>query len=139
VHSELICVTRDSMKDSLDGFLDFLKRNNVPSITQFELRTVYYEVLKNVLDHSGLTESDNLKFSARISGNRIVLTFEDIGVKFDPTSYTGSTDLSAFISAAKDRRFKGFGLLMIRKLVDNILYKRKEAMINYLEIEKYWS
>jgi len=139
VFSELISVTRNGVKTSLDNFLAFLREHNVPESVEMELRTVLYELLTNVIDHSELGENDNVKVMARIEINRIILTLEDTGKPFDPTSPRGPKDLVDLTAAAKDRQFKGFGLMMIRKMVDNILYRRKEDIINYVQIEKSWS
>lgn len=139
IHTDLICVSRECLKHSLVNLLKFLRKHKVPSVTEFELRTIFYETITNIIDHSGLTVTDFVRFRAIISERKINLTFEDVGTQFDPTATKGAGDLSELITAAKGRKFKGFGLLMIRKLVDNILYERKENMINYLEIEKHWS
>ncbi len=139
VHSELICISREHLKYSQENFLGFLRKQGVPEIAEFEMRTVFYEVLTNIVDHSGLTENDKVKFTAKINDNHINLVFEDIGRAFDPTNYKGFEVLADLVAAAKDRRFKGFGLLMVRKLVDSIKYERKENLINRLEIEKQWS
>ena len=139
IHTEQICVSREKLSQSVEAFLKFSSTHGVPEITDFEMRTVFCEVMTNVIDHSGLTESDNVKFTAKIKGNHMNMVFEDLGVAFDPTIYHGSADLDDLITAAKERRFRGFGLLMIRKLVDKIKYSRKEDTVNHLEIEKYWS
>ena len=62
-----------------------------------------------------------------------VITFEDTGVAFDPLG-VGQPDTSL---PAEDRVAGGLGIFLVRKLMDDVTYKR-EGQKNILQLRKKW-
>lgn len=62
-----------------------------------------------------------------------VITFEDTGVAFDPLS-AGQPDTSL---PAEDRVAGGLGIFLVRKLMDDVTYKREDQK-NILQLRKKW-
>ncbi len=120
---------------AIKSFVDFLKGMELPEVTQFELRTLFYEVVTNIRCHSDLPEGSLVVFICRADESRISMVFADSGQPFDPTESTADVDV---LAAAKDRRTRGFGIMMIRKMADSVSYVRKDDSVNVLTLEKGW-
>jgi anti-sigma regulatory factor (Ser/Thr protein kinase) len=120
---------------SLEKFIVYLHSLDLPGKTEFELRTVFYEVLINIRDHSGLGESAHVQFSAKADKFGLRMVFQDEGRPFDPTKFVGTND---FIEAAQKRQFRGFGLMMISKMINEVQYSRTNDGYNQLTLLKRW-
>lgn len=124
-----------NIRDAQERFLHFLKDIHVPPMTEFELRTVFYEVLGNICLHSGMPSGERIAVSAHADNTKIVLTFADRGIPFDPIRDAPEIDLRV---AARGGRQRGFGIAMVRKLTDRMHYVRQHGAVNLLTIEKRW-
>jgi len=120
---------------TLHAFLDYLKRLGVPETTRFDLQTIFYEVVTNISHHAGLPPGELISFRAEPTGDSVVLVFEDAGKPFDPTAYRSNVNVR---EAAQAGRTRGFGLPMLRKLTDDMVYDRIDDRINRLRIRKQW-
>lgn len=75
------------------------------------------EVLSNILDHGG---AKTVEVAARLGDGRIEVWIEDDGVAFDPLAAEApDTQLSI-----EDREIGGLGILLVRKLMDEVGYER---------------
>ena len=135
-YSDEFGANSDSINVALDRFARFLSLADVPDVIKFELRTVFYEVATNIRTHSGLGENSPIHFIADPQTSGMTLTFEDEGPAFDPTTRAGELDLKR---AARDGQKRGFGIVMIHKMVDKIDYDRRSNDTNVLTIHKNWS
>jgi anti-sigma regulatory factor (Ser/Thr protein kinase) len=139
--------------EGLRRYLSCLEAWGLSGDVVFELRSVFYEVVQNIIAYSGQTDGDVITVRGRLSktpphaplsgdstgdfadrgrNGLAMLTFIDAGVPFDPTR---APVQSNFQAAARERRHRGFGLAMIRKLTDRIEYQRA-GNENVLTIEK---
>lgn len=125
-----------SINLAMKKFSEFMKRLRIPDTTQFELKTVFYEVATNIRSHSGLKEGDMIQFYARPDDNRLTLVFVDCGAPFDPTMLDRPYDPE---KAAREGQKRGFGIAMITKLADRLSYERRPEGKNALTLEKKWS
>jgi anti-sigma regulatory factor (Ser/Thr protein kinase) len=133
---DVCSATDESTAGAMEAFLRFLNRLKLPQIIEFELRTVFYEVVTNIRMHSGISHEDPIAFSVVASPALITLRFADSGAPFDPTEHRNDDTLR---TAATDGRTRGFGITMIHKLADSVRYAREGDEINVLEITKGWS
>ena len=133
VNSSRFAADPVSVDRALEGFLKFVERLHLPETTEFELRTVFYEVATNIRAHAGIGENDPIAVSCRADDSKIVLVFADTGIPFDPTRMAANMDLEA---AAREGRARGFGITLIRRLTDNMSYVRKNNKMNILTLEK---
>ena len=125
-----------SVDRALANFLSFLKELGVPRLLEFELRTLFYEIATNIRTHGHLAKDDLIVFACRTDESTIHLAFADSGLPFDPTASTAYIDV---IKAGKERQMRGFGIMMIRKLADELSYLRKNNAVNVLTVEKRWN
>jgi len=116
-------------------FLNYLKSLRLSEIETFELQTVFYEIAMNIAVHGNATENERIVFTAEAGDTGIVLAFTDSGDPFDPTRHEAEFEPQ---SAGKERRKRGIGITMIRRLTDKITYCRKHDSINVLTVEKNW-
>ncbi|MEW5874878.1 MAG: ATP-binding protein [Candidatus Zixiibacteriota bacterium] len=98
----------------------------------FELHSIFYEVVQNILLHAGLSDSGQVGVQCQFVCGLLTMTIVDGGVAFDPTAAKVEPDLRV---AARQRRTRGLGIFMMRKLTDHIEYKRVGNQ-NVLTIEK---
>jgi len=124
------------IKNSLERLKSFLENAGVPNAINFEICTIFYEVVINIESHSMIGKGENIVFSAEISDNRAVLSFVDHGILFNPTIVREQFDP---LKAAKQRKVNGFGLSLISKLINSSSYSRGKDGTNLLVLEKSWS
>lgn len=125
-----------SVDSATNGFVRYLKRLHLSEITEFELRSVFYEVATNIQTHAQLEDDDHIVFTASVDDSGITLVFADSGSPFDPTGVVLNQDQRA---AARKRQTRGFGISMIRKFTDRMSYVCHDGAINVLTLEKNWS
>jgi anti-sigma regulatory factor (Ser/Thr protein kinase) len=113
----------------------FLESCAIPETTRFELRTILYEVVHNIRSYAGLTPRDQISVHATVGRDRITIEVSDPGSPFDPTQVQVA---STFIDIAQNRRKRGLGLPMLKRMTDTMLYSRSTDGRNVLTIEKTW-
>ncbi len=116
-------------------FLDYLKSLKLSEIAAFELQTVFYEIAMNIAAHGNTARDERIVFTAEADDTGIVMAFTDSGDPFDPTEHEVEYEPQ---SAGRERRKRGLGITMIRRLMDKITYCRKHDSINVLTAEKNW-
>jgi anti-anti-sigma factor len=99
----------------------------------FDVETVFYEVATNIRLHGDLGNGERIHFTASCGNGVFRLRFEDGGPRFDPTTAVVNFDPGI---AVRNKHRHGFGLVIIRKLVDRISYERSENGLNILNLEK---
>jgi len=135
-YSDEFTAQPDKIDRAMGGFVEYLQQLRLPDMEAFELRTVFYEVAMNISGHGGIDSQERIVFSAVTDDEKMVMTFADSGVAFDPTVTRPAVDLRA---AARGRQRRGFGLAMVSKLTDRMDYVRVHDAINLLTLEKRWS
>lgn len=125
--------TVDGISGAMQDLHDYLVRLNLGEIFAFDLETVFYEVTTNIRLHGDLREGEYIKLTAVPRNGFFHLRFEDTGPHFDPTSRTTDFDPKR---AMRKRQRRGFGLAMIKKLVDRLSYERQDDRVNILSLEK---
>jgi len=118
---------------ALERFMQFLARVRISKTTEFELKTLFYEVTTNIRTHGELPVGETIQFQASASHDTVTLTFWDTGVPFDPCARPAHID---FIAAARTGQRCGFGIAMMRRLADDMSYVREKGGTNVLTIEK---
>ena len=117
-------LTVDGVDNAVDDFLTFVTELGLPKESVFDLRTVFYEVATNIRCHSGLDEECEAAVVATASGDELALSFRDCGIRFDPRSRMDKLDTQA---AAENRQTRGFGLSLIRRMVDSCSYEYSDS------------
>lgn len=126
----------DAIDLSMNKFKDYLDQLEMPGMLLYDLVTVFYEISTNIGLHSQLEDSEKIHFRAIPALDRIRLDFEYPGIEFDPgTIKTEFNPQKAIIF----KQEHGLGLILVRKIVDNIIYNRVNNERNLLTLEKRWN
>ena len=128
-----IRLTSDDIDQALNQFQVFLKRLDLVEICAFDLETAFYEVITNIRLHGRLNQDDLIEFTVTPNHEKIAMQFVDSGPLFDLTSRGSSFDPQQAIKSSQKR---GFGLILIKRLVDNLSYERLEDRLNVVTLEK---
>ncbi|MCD6161059.1 MAG: ATP-binding protein [candidate division Zixibacteria bacterium] len=136
IYRDEFIADNESLNKALEKFKQFLIRINLTKYISFDLIIIFYEVGNNICTHGTTNGSNKVIFKAKVFNNRIVMQFEDNGLPFNPTEKM--TDFHP-LEAAKKRQKRGFGLSIIKKLIDDISYTYSDNGMNKLTLEKRWS
>lgn len=125
----------DSLRGALKKFLGWIGKLELPDVDEVELQTVFYEAAANIIEHGGLAEGMMIRFQALTTEDSLKMTFFDGGIEFDTAAHAAAID---YESAARSAQTRGYGLAMIRQLVDNIEYQRVDNSRNELNLTRKW-
>jgi len=125
-----------SIDSALTAFRDFLEQIKVVGTPAFELETAFYEVATNIRIHGQLGNEDTVEFTAECLPDRLSMRFIDPGRPFNYEALQSDFDPG---QAMAEGRKRGFGLVMISRLTDNVRYERRDKRYNVLTVEKSWS
>ncbi len=123
-----------SVAQALAQLKQFLKSLNLSREHIIEIETLFYEVSTNIRMHSGMDKKEKMKFEAVTSSKGTIMTFIDSGIEFDLNKVDISYNPIRYMS---NKSISGLGLVMIRRMSDNLSYKRENNK-NILTLEKYW-
>ena len=123
----------DSVDRAVNDFLEFLGGWNLSEEIKFDLRTIFYEAATNIRLHAGLIPDDVARYSVTFEAGELRLVFEDEGIPFDPLTQPESVDPRA---AAQNHQTRGFGISLMRRLVDDMQYTRRDDTTNVLSLVK---
>jgi anti-sigma regulatory factor (Ser/Thr protein kinase) len=115
--------------ERLTGFMSAM-RADVPETVRDDLLFAFREVLVNAMEHgAGFDPEKVIEVSAVKTARAIVYYFRDPGQGFDPgavshSAIANTADPMAHLEhrAAQGLRPGGFGMLIVRQLVDEVMY-----------------
>jgi anti-sigma regulatory factor (Ser/Thr protein kinase) len=123
------------LRDALDGC-------GLRADVRFRVELVFEEVVANIVRHGVRpTGETHVEVVLETSPDVITLTFDDDGLAFDPCSAAPASTASAGLTrsapaatldAAPDG---GFGLMMVRRAVSKMNYRRTADARNHLTVE----
>ena len=100
-----------------------------------KFRLAVDEACTNVIEHACKgDDSHEISITINIAGPRVTMLIRDDGEAFDPEKY-GPPDL---IEMAKKRSDGGFGIHLMRRLMDRVEYRRR-GRFNEVALTKYTS
>ena len=98
----------------------------------FSLNLVLEEALTNIILYGLDNQSEHLiEIEFKKSDDQLYLTLIDDGIAYDPT-LKADPDLSLSV---EDRPIGGLGIFLIKKIMDQVVYSRKENK-NFLMLTK---
>ena len=107
-------------KESLSEASDFLdscvEEFDIPLRTGYSLKIVTDEIFSNIVYYS---EAKNAEILFRNDPDRIILTFLDDGMPYNPME-SKEPDITA---GAEDRSIGGLGLFMVKKMAEQVQYE----------------
>jgi serine/threonine-protein kinase RsbW len=128
--------TVDSKSGDLAGVRDMVsaleRARNLAAELIFDINVVLDELISNIIKYGFMDEATHEIF-VRLSATDVAIeiVIEDDGAEFDPFS-SPEPDLSRPLA---DRPVGGLGIHFVRKLMDDVRYKRENNR-NYLFIKK---
>jgi anti-sigma regulatory factor (Ser/Thr protein kinase)/anti-anti-sigma regulatory factor len=134
-YSSSFAADLDSLRDALDQYLAWMQRMELSDVDMVELQTVFYEVVANIIEHAGLPETGTVGFTIVTTDDGMLMTFSDSGMEFDPSARAAAIDVE---EAARSLKKRGYGLAMIRQLVDKMEYRRVDGRRNELTLTRKW-
>ena len=107
-----------SCKGSLQKTISrVLSRLNQTKLDMWFMRLAVEEALVNAVEHGNkFDQSKEVHFEIRQSGNSCRITVRDEGEGFNPDS------LSDPVPIQKHRRSRGYGVFLMRKIMDEVIY-----------------
>ncbi len=122
----------------LSKIREFIKEKAVErglgSKITWELQFAVNEACTNVVEHGYKNEKDkDITVEVKVQGARFLVTILDQGKVFDPTSVE-LPDKDVIIAK---RKGKGYGIYLIRKIMDEFEYQVKPGIGNELRLIKY--
>jgi anti-anti-sigma factor len=105
------------------------------SLVSFEVRFSIYELLGNIVEHSGSDGYQQwISVTIEKKGDKLAVSIVDKGIEFDPT-VEDQFDLDRYLRSG---RWRGLGLILTRKIAEQMQYSR-ESNFNKLFFEKSMS
>ncbi|HSP53461.1 MAG TPA: ATP-binding protein [Cryobacterium sp.] len=103
------------LRDRLDDGLPADEASEIAS----RLELAVHEVAMNMVDHARLPASALLRFRATVTDTVVEISVTDPGEPFDPGTEKAPT--------AGTPQERGYGLMIVRRLVDHLGYTRLDA------------
>lgn len=122
-----------ALADVLEYITGSFEKAGCPPRALMQLEVSAEEIFVNIA-HYGYPEGAGGKARITLSlgeGPSAVVEFADRGVAFDPLK---KPDADITLSA-EERRIGGLGILMVKRAMDNVSYRREDGM-NILTLEK---
>lgn len=101
---------------------DILLEWEIPPSLEFTLNLAMEEAFTNVVHYAfSDSKSHEIELQFQKQGNKLVIIFSDDGNPFDPTAIA-EPDISL---PARDRPIGGLGIYLVRKMMDQVEYRRE--------------
>jgi len=102
-------------------FNEFCEQNGVPSAVYRKFNIAFDEIINNIVSYGYNDKKEHkIKIIINITEDHLVVSIEDDAIAFNPLNLA-SPDTDASI---EDREIGGLGVHMVKKLMDNVSYKR---------------
>ena len=108
----------------------FIESLGLDEKTTDELNLAIEEAVTNIISYS--SGKGDIEINAKKKTDRVIVTLKDNGKPFDPTS-TIEPDIS---STPNDRPIGGLGIFLVRRLMDEVSYDRKDGVNSLTLIKK---
>ena len=110
---------------NLDHVLEFvrekLEENNANIKLIMTIPLAIEEIFVNVAHYAYKGAKGDFEIDLNFKDDNIIITVEDSGVEFNPLA---KEDPDIHLSA-EDRKIGGLGIYMVKKIMDNVEYKRE--------------
>ena len=103
-------------------FREFAEERGFPEDLKHKMSVIIDDLLNNVISHAFPEGGEHeIEVRAEQVGNRLTVTITDDGIPFNPL-LSDTPDISLTL---EDREVGGFGILLVRKMADDISYHRR--------------
>ena len=131
-------ITVSAVPEQIDAVMDFVNRQlkalGCPEEARIDVDVAVDELLGNIIRYAYGSETGTVtvRVETQLEPKALILTFLDQGAPFDPLAEErpDTTSLPAW-----ERPMGGLGLYLVRSLVDEIAYARRDSR-NVLTVRK---
>lgn len=126
-------ITVPATLENFDTVMALLENalQNVEAKHHCNINVAVEEIFVNIANYAYVDGAGDVSVAFSVDGKNFVARFSDEGIPFDPLTHAGP-DLSVPI---EEREIGGLGILMTKKMMDEITYKR-EKNFNILTLKK---
>ena len=118
--------------DDIFDFVESMMRNaGIDSNCQNNIKIAVEEIFVNIASYAYQNGDGEVSVCADVGSERFSVEFRDSGNPYNPLERT-DPDISL---SAQEREIGGLGILMVKKMMDNVKYRYENGM-NILTIEK---
>jgi serine/threonine-protein kinase RsbW len=111
----------NTLCDQLEGFCDALGLNKK---YMFEVNLALDELFTNIISYGYKDQAEHvIKIDISCTGDTLHIRIEDDGQPFNPT-IADAPDVKCIL---EDRDIGGLGIFLIKKVMDQIVYKREKG------------
>lgn len=131
-------ITVRAAPEQIDAVMDFVNRQldvlSCPEEARVDLDVAVDELLSNIIRYAYGSETGTVtvRVETQLEPKALILTFLDQGAPFDPLAEERPDTTSL---PARERPMGGLGLYLVRSLVDEITYARRDGQ-NVLTVHK---
>ena len=131
-------ITVRAAPEQIDAVMDFVNRQldvlSCPEEARVDLDVAVDELLSNIIRYAYGSETGTVtvRVVTQLEPKALILTFLDQGAPFDPLAEERPDTTSL---PARERPMGGLGLYLVRSLVDEITYARRDGQ-NVLTVHK---
>ena len=112
----------ESLQEATQFVLSHARAEKLPGKRMSDIELCLEEALVNIFQYAYPEGGGEVEISCRIDeGRKFIIEISDAGIPFDIFS-VAEPDLSL---ALEDRKIGGLGILLIRKLMDDVTYRRE--------------
>ena len=130
--SELALPAKSENLSKVMSFMEACLEDSCCSVkTRMQLDLAVEEIFINVASYAYAPKTGEVKIIVEPLPNSVSITFIDSGIPYDPLA---KPDPDITLSA-QERQIGGLGIFMIKKLMDDVAYKRQDDK-NILTITK---
>ncbi len=137
---ELSAPNREEFLDKLDAMVSETCGQDLPEEEREELRYALSEICRNAWEWGNRKdERRTIRVSYCRFDDQLVFKIEDEGEGFDPQAIPDPTrDLRSFLAdrAASGKRAGGFGLHMVKKIMDQVVFNDKGNVVILTKVLK---
>jgi serine/threonine-protein kinase RsbW len=130
---EISVPSKETYVQRVQELVDMLEKTNLDQDVRDELMLALDELVRNAMEWGNQFEEDRrVTVSYYCSSDRIVIRVEDEGEGFDHSDVTDPTqDLKGHTESreAAGKRAGGFGIHLIRNMMDDVLYSEKGNVV----------
>ncbi|MBI4616385.1 MAG: ATP-binding protein [Planctomycetes bacterium] len=130
---ELTAPSETKVLERLEDLFDHLYHAKIPERERDHLKMALREVCGNAIEWGNRGDSSRkIHVSYCLFPEKIVFKIEDEGEGFDPAQvFDPSRDHMEGVSrrVAENKRFGGYGMLMVRNIMDEVIYSSKGNVV----------
>ena len=123
IYSETVSIKNELAEiDRINEIFNALcEEYQIPGIIYRKFNIAFDELINNIISYGYNDKNEHeIKIRINITAKQLQVSIEDDGIAFNPLK-SGDPDINASI---EDREIGGLGIHMVKKLMDNVSYKR---------------